>query len=160
MPYFITFQRIVWSINALSARNLEDMITGCRKALTVCPPGHPDRSYSLNNIANAVLTRYQQLGRMEDLEEVITYHREALTLRPPGHPHRSDSLHNLAIAVLTRYRQLGRMEDLEEVITYNLSVSLLLLPSLGRLALLALQSVQSSAAPLGRYIGSSLRCDV
>jgi hypothetical protein len=69
--------------------DLEEVITYHREALTLCPPGHPNRSTSLNNLASAVLTRYEQSGRMEDLEEAITYHREALTLCPPGHPDRS-----------------------------------------------------------------------
>ena len=52
------------------------MITDRRKALTDCPPGHPDQFASVNNLAVTVFTRYEQLGRIEDLEEVITYHRE------------------------------------------------------------------------------------
>jgi hypothetical protein len=70
--------------------DLEEAITSHREALTLRPPGHPNRSKSLDNLAScSVHTRYKQLGRMEDLEEVITYHREALTLCPPGHPDRS-----------------------------------------------------------------------
>ena len=98
--------------------HLEEVITYCPEALTLRPPGHPDRSSSLNDLAIAVLTRYHQLGRIEDLEEAITYLREALTLSPLGHPDRSSSLNNLAIAVLARHHQLGRIEDLEEAITY------------------------------------------
>ena len=95
------------------------MITYHRETLTLRPPGHPDRSSSLNNLALAVYTRYEQSGRIEDLEDVITYHREALSLRPPGNPDRSSSLNNLALAVLTRYEQSSRIEDLEDVITYH-----------------------------------------
>jgi hypothetical protein len=52
---------------------------------------------SLNNLANALQTRFEQLGRMDDLEDAITSYRKALTLRPPGHPARSSSLNNLAM---------------------------------------------------------------
>jgi hypothetical protein len=79
-----------------SMEDLEEVITYHREALTLCPPGHPDRSIFPQQPCNAVLTRYEQSGRMEDLEEAITYHREALTLCPPGHPNRSSSLNNLA----------------------------------------------------------------
>ena len=72
---------------------------------------------SLNNLANAVSTRFRQLGRMEDLEEAITCHRQALVLLPYRHHSRSMSLNNLANVVSTRFEQLGRMEDLEEAIT-------------------------------------------
>jgi tetratricopeptide (TPR) repeat protein len=62
--------------------DLEEAITCHREALALRPHGHPDRSSSLNNLANAVSTRFEQLGRMEDLEEAITCHREALASLP------------------------------------------------------------------------------
>jgi CHAT domain-containing protein/tetratricopeptide (TPR) repeat protein len=96
---------------------LEDAITFHRKALNLRPLGHPDHSMSLNNLAGALSTRFNQLGRMEDLEDAISSHREALTLHPPGHLYRSMSLNNLALALSIRFNQLGRMEDLEEMIT-------------------------------------------
>jgi Na+-translocating ferredoxin:NAD+ oxidoreductase RNF subunit RnfB len=83
--------------------DLEDAISSHREALTLCPPGHPNRSISLNNLANALSTRFEQSGRMEDLEDAISSHREALTLCPPGHPDRSSSLNNLANALSTRF---------------------------------------------------------
>jgi tetratricopeptide (TPR) repeat protein len=104
--------------NCLSAR-IEEVITYHRKALTLCPTGHPDRSMSLSILASAVLARCELLSTMEDLEEAITYLREALTLHPHGHADRSYSLNKLANAVLTQYEQSGRMEDLKEVITYH-----------------------------------------
>jgi hypothetical protein len=88
--------------------DLEEAITCHRQALALRPHGHPNRSDSLNNLANAVSTRFQQLGGMEDLEEAITCHRQALALRPHGHPDRSSSLNNLASAVFTRFRTVGR----------------------------------------------------
>jgi len=93
------------------------VITSHRKALTLCPPGHPNRSYSLMNLADALYTRFEKLGRMEDLEDAISSDREALTLCPPGHPNRCYSLMNLANAVYTRFEQLGRMEDLEDAVS-------------------------------------------
>ena len=76
--------------------DLEEAITCHRQALALLPHGHHNRSMALNNLANAVSTRFQQFGRIEDLEEAITCHRQALTLRPHGHPGRSFSLNNLA----------------------------------------------------------------
>ncbi|KAH8111128.1 TPR-like protein [Phellopilus nigrolimitatus] len=96
--------------------NLEESIAKFRDALDLCPPGYPERPSSLNNLGNAVRTRFEQTGRMEDLEESIALHRDALELSPPGHPHRSSSLNNLAVAVRTRFGQTGRIEDLEESI--------------------------------------------
>ena len=100
--------------------DLKDAIAYNSEALTLRPRGHPDRSTSLVNLASAVLTRYEQSGRMEDLNNAITYNREALALCPLGHRHHPQSLNNLAIAVGARYNQSGQMEDLEEAITYNI----------------------------------------
>ena len=94
--------------------DLDEVMTYHHEALTLRPPGHPDRSMSLNNLANALLAHYKQSGSMEDLEEAITYHHEALTLCPPGHPGHCTSLNNLAIVYLTRYENSSMVEDFEE----------------------------------------------
>ena len=79
--------------------DFEDAILSHRKALTLCPLGHPDRSSSLLELAYAHHTRFEQLGRTEDLEDAISFLREALNLRysPLGHPDHSMSLNNLAL---------------------------------------------------------------
>ena len=82
-----------------------------REALTLFPLDHPGLSTSLDNIANAVFTRYERSSSMEDLEEVIMYRREALSLH---HPDCSQSLNGITSAVLTRYVQSGRAKYLEE----------------------------------------------
>ena len=89
-------------------KNLEDAITYSCEALSLCPPGHPNRPTSLDILANAVFIRYEQSHRMEDLEEVIAHRREALSLHPPNHPVCSKSLNDLANAVLARYVQSAR----------------------------------------------------
>jgi hypothetical protein len=80
-------------------QDLEEAIIFHCDALVLCPSGHPNRSSSLNNLAGAIGTRFEQTGQMQDLEEAITYHRDALALNPPGHPNRSSSLDNLADAM-------------------------------------------------------------
>ena len=77
------------------------------------------RSTSLMNLANALSSRFQQLGRVEDLEDAISSHHEALSLPPPGHPSHPSSLDNLAIALSARFEQLGRIEDLEDAISFH-----------------------------------------
>ncbi|KAN0088854.1 hypothetical protein V8E55_005911, partial [Tylopilus felleus] len=56
-----------------------------------------------------IITRYKQLGVMQDLDEAIVLARRALDLRPKRHPDRSISLNRLAKDLSTRYRQLGAM---------------------------------------------------
>jgi hypothetical protein len=58
-----------------SMEDLEVEVTYLREALDLCPPGHPDRSMFLNNLANVVYTLYVQSDRTEDLEEAITLER-------------------------------------------------------------------------------------
>jgi hypothetical protein len=88
--------------------DLEEAITCHRQALvhsptssTCSPISWPSFVSSLNNLASAVSTRFQQLGGIEDLEEAITCHRQSLALNP----NRSLSLNNLAST--TRFQQLG-----------------------------------------------------
>jgi tetratricopeptide (TPR) repeat protein len=58
----------------------------------------PHQLPSLNNLANALLARFQQSCEMDDLEEAVSTLR-ALTLCPHGHPVRFMSLDNLANAL-------------------------------------------------------------
>ena len=80
-----------------------------RGAHSLCsrPPHH------LNDMGRTLLTRFQQLLKIEDLK---SYHREALVLTPPDHAGRPVSLHNLANAIYTRFKRLRSidMEQLEE----------------------------------------------
>ncbi|KAN0080155.1 CHAT domain containing protein [Tylopilus felleus] len=100
-------------------RSLDQAVFLYREALELCPQGHPDRSFPLNNLASCLSTCYDQLGAAADLEEVIVLNREALDLCPQGHPNRSSPLNNLALCLLTRYKQLGAVVDLEEAIVLN-----------------------------------------
>ncbi|KAI0039840.1 hypothetical protein FA95DRAFT_1550329 [Auriscalpium vulgare] len=83
------------------------------------PSQHPGRPTGLNNLAIAMYTQFEQLGRMPDLEGAIMLHREALHLRPPGHPDRSTSLNNLAVAMHTEFEQLGKMSNLKKAIALH-----------------------------------------
>ncbi|KAJ7834472.1 hypothetical protein B0H14DRAFT_2590895 [Mycena olivaceomarginata] len=85
--------------------DLEESIAFHRQALELRPGSHPDRSSSLNNLANALSTRFRQTGQLADLEESIAFHRQALELRPGSHPDQSSSLNDLANALSTRFRQ-------------------------------------------------------
>ncbi|KAF8833878.1 hypothetical protein BDN67DRAFT_985738, partial [Paxillus ammoniavirescens] len=99
-------------------KDLEEAIQHYRDALVLTPPGHPGRGMSLNNIANALLTRFEQGGDRKDLEEAIQHYQDALVLRPPGHPGCGTSLNNIVNALLTRFEQGGNRKDLEEAIQH------------------------------------------
>ena len=105
-----------------------ESITYYRQGIDLCPIWSSLRPDCLNNLANAVSTRFEQLGKTEDLEEAITCHREALSLRPHGHPHRSSSLNNLGNSMSTRFRQSGSKDDLQDALKY-LSEAKAILPT-------------------------------
>ena len=63
--------------------------------LDLCPKGHPNRFYSLHNLALFSSNRYGKQVSVEDLEEAITLDRAALKLRPPGHFDRALTLPSL-----------------------------------------------------------------
>jgi tetratricopeptide (TPR) repeat protein len=109
-----------------SNRDLDEEITAFRNCLEPAP--HPDRSGSLNNLANALQTCFKRRGASNDLDEAISLHREALLLRPAPHPDRFMSLNNLANALQTRFQQRGASNDLDEAISFHRE-ALLLLPA-------------------------------
>jgi hypothetical protein len=47
--------------------DVEQAITYQRQDFDLCPPGHTNHSIALNNLAGAVRTHFEQLGKMEDL---------------------------------------------------------------------------------------------
>ncbi|KAG2090111.1 CHAT domain-containing protein [Suillus discolor] len=93
--------------------DLDEAIELHHEALLLLPPGHLDRSISLNNLANSLAARFRQWGIMSDLDEAIELHCAALLLRPPSHSDRWMSLNNLADGLLQRFGQWGIMSDID-----------------------------------------------
>jgi tetratricopeptide (TPR) repeat protein len=54
--------------------DLEKSIGFYKHALELFPGSHPNRSASLNNLANALSTRFEQTGQLPDLEDSIGFH--------------------------------------------------------------------------------------
>ena len=79
--------------------DLDDCITKYGEALELTPPGHPNRSSSLMNLANALLLRFKQVGDRADLDDCIAKSGEALELTPGGHPNRCNHLIFLALTL-------------------------------------------------------------
>jgi tetratricopeptide (TPR) repeat protein len=98
---------------------LAEIIKLQRQALDLRPPGHPDHSMSVHNLATALQTRYEELGDLHSLSEAIELHRQALNLRPPGHSDRPTSQNKLALALLARYQRSGYIDSLAEAVELN-----------------------------------------
>ncbi|KAG9025606.1 hypothetical protein FRB95_009969 [Tulasnella sp. JGI-2019a] len=89
------------------------------EALRLRPPGHPDRSQTVHNMAVYLDSRFKKDRNRTDLEKAIACSREALRLRPPGHPHRSSSVQNMAAYLNTRFLKDGNHGDLDMAIGYQ-----------------------------------------
>ena len=85
--------------------------------LDLCPESHPNRFYSLHNLALFSSNRYGKQVSVEDLEEAITLGRAALKLRPPGHSDRALTLPSLGSDLRCRFLTLGVNADLDEAIS-------------------------------------------
>jgi hypothetical protein len=96
---------------------LDEAIALHRKALALRTAGHPLRSMSCNNLANALHDRYKSTGVIALLDEAITLHREALSVRPAGHLYRAHLCNDLAGALQSRYAVTGVTALLDEAIT-------------------------------------------
>ncbi|KAJ6569031.1 hypothetical protein B0H19DRAFT_1065813 [Mycena capillaripes] len=106
------------------SKDIEEAIKLHREALDLCPTPHPERCGSLNNLANAVHTRFEHRGDLKVLE----LHRKALALCAPPHPGRSNSINNLAAVLHTRFKQQGDSKDIEVASKLNREALSLLVP--------------------------------
>ncbi|KAL0947877.1 hypothetical protein HGRIS_010512 [Hohenbuehelia grisea] len=95
---------------------LKEAIKLLTESLDLCPPGHPTRDISLTNLGNALQSRYEYTGELEDLDKAIELHTESLELRPTGDPARELSLTNLGNALKSRYEHTGDLEELKKAI--------------------------------------------
>ena len=98
---------------------IEQAIVLDREALEICPPGHPLRSRTSDQLAYHLHTRYRCLGSMADLDEAIAHSQVVLQSCSPAHPNRCYFLNSVATYLTSRYGHLGRMEDLNEAIIHG-----------------------------------------
>ncbi|KAG2342356.1 hypothetical protein BDR05DRAFT_990471 [Suillus weaverae] len=122
--------------------DLNEAISLYEGVLSLCPVGHTSRDFYLNNLATALLTRYNQHNDVDDITRAIDLLREALTLRMPWNKNCDHTLNNLAGALQTKHDNFipGRIsmrpltctdsnEDIKESIQLC-QESLMALPSL------------------------------
>ncbi|CAI7627541.1 unnamed protein product [Penicillium glandicola] len=63
-----------------------------------------------------LVSRYEEIGQMNDLEEAIRVSRQAVAATPDDHPDLPILLNNLGNKLQSQYEQTGRMEKLDEAI--------------------------------------------
>ncbi|KAJ7939715.1 CHAT domain-containing protein [Mycena leptocephala] len=99
--------------------NLAAAVRTWQEAEALLSWGHKGRGSLLNNLANALHTRFEQQGDAKDIDDCITLHKEALDTRPVSDPDRGSSLNNLASAIQTRFIQRGDSKDIDEAVTLH-----------------------------------------
>lgn len=98
---------------------LEDAIALMRLGLTDISIMSPNYMIGLNELANALITRFKHRGDARDRDESISIHRQVLKIIPSPSPNYSTSLNNLAISLSTRFEQQGDPKDLDESIVLH-----------------------------------------
>ncbi|KAG2133508.1 CHAT domain-containing protein [Suillus cothurnatus] len=88
-----------------------------RNILELCPVGYQLRPRALDRLAEALRTRFQQCGNIDDIDETIQLRREVVFLCPEGHSDRGGFLNNLALSLVIRFDNQGKPNDLDEAIT-------------------------------------------
>ncbi|KAG1790422.1 CHAT domain-containing protein [Suillus plorans] len=121
-------------LRSIAAGNGVDyVITGChnlpkdasdegihlrRVVLELCL-GHRLRPKALNELAQALQTRFDQHGSIDDLDTSIQLGREAVSLIPEGRADRDTYLNNLALSLMSRFNDQGKPNDLDEAISLH-----------------------------------------
>ncbi|KAG2086768.1 CHAT domain-containing protein [Suillus discolor] len=90
-----------------------------RVILELCHLGHQLRPRALDELAQAVLARFDQHGSIDDLDMSIQLGREAVSLIPEGHASRDIYLDNLATSLTSRFYHQGKLNDLDEAISFH-----------------------------------------
>ncbi|KAG2348224.1 TPR-like protein [Suillus weaverae] len=102
-----------------SIDDLDTSIELGREALSLCPKGHSDLAYYLNNLAYSLRLRFDHEGKPNDLDEAISLYEEALRLRPVGHEYRDTSLDNLGRALITRFNKRKDIDDITRAVSLH-----------------------------------------
>ncbi|KAI6154927.1 hypothetical protein BKA82DRAFT_4072938 [Pisolithus tinctorius] len=93
--------------------DLEEAISLGRAALELRPPGqlelrrpgHPNRDFTLHQLAFYLSARFKKQAAIGDLDEAISLSRAELELCPPGHPDHDSTLHNLTSYLNKRFEK-------------------------------------------------------
>ncbi|KAJ7090662.1 CHAT domain-containing protein [Mycena epipterygia] len=80
----------------------------------------------LNNLGNSLLSRFKQLGGLDDLSQSVLRLEAALTLTPDHHLAKPSLLNNLGNSLLCHFEQFGGLEDLNQsVLKFETAVALI-----------------------------------
>ncbi|KAI0252360.1 CHAT domain-containing protein [Lactifluus subvellereus] len=93
-----------------------------------CPLDHPSRPFYLNDLADALLSRFQWSDDLNDVKDAATLFQKSLDLLDKEHPDRMGVLMNLANVYQARFRKIYDSKYLEKAISRYREVLLLCPP--------------------------------
>ncbi|KAJ7612640.1 CHAT domain-containing protein [Roridomyces roridus] len=104
--------------------DLHKSVSVCEDAVHLTLEGHsdrasrdPDKAYMLSNLGSSLMTRFQQLGSLEDLHSSVSVLDNVLHVTPDGHPDKASRLNNLGSSLIRRFQHLGSLEDLQRSVS-------------------------------------------
>ncbi|HEY7224688.1 MAG TPA: CHAT domain-containing protein [Micromonosporaceae bacterium] len=143
-----------------SLDDLDRAVTAARSAVTLTPPGLPDRPIYRYGLANALAARFDQTSHRADIDEAIEIGEE-LTAGPfPSPSDRALFLNGLSNAYAGRGERFGMLADLTRAVECGREV----VEALGGrpanpLRLMYLSNLANKVATLGHHNGDSTRLD-
>ena len=69
--------------------DLDRAIVTKEQAVESTPVDHPDHAIYLNNLGNALQSRFERTGSMDDLDRAIVIKEQAVESTPVDHPNRA-----------------------------------------------------------------------
>ena len=99
--------------------DLDRAIMTNEQAIVSTPEDNPNHAKYLNNLGNALQSRFERTGSMDDLNRAITTTEQAVASTPEDDPNRGGMLNNLGNALQSRFERTGSMDDLNRAITTN-----------------------------------------
>ncbi|GHG99449.1 CHAT domain-containing tetratricopeptide repeat protein [Streptomyces lanatus] len=112
-PAMALYNRYLRDPRANSA-DLDEALRRLRHAVTLMPPGHPDRPAALDDLGLLLVACHQRSGDPEELNEAVLAHRESVALTREGHGSLGLRLLNLGAALSLRHQLTEDGDDLQE----------------------------------------------
>ncbi|KAJ7115480.1 CHAT domain-containing protein, partial [Mycena epipterygia] len=74
----------------------------------------PEKPSRLSNLGNSLLSRFTQLGDLDDLHQSVSRFEAAVTLTPDDHLNKPSLLNNIGNSLLRRFERLDDLDDLNQ----------------------------------------------
>ncbi|MFI5828573.1 CHAT domain-containing protein [Streptomyces sp. NPDC051578] len=95
------------------------MVDLARRIVRTLPEEHPNHVVCLFVLFNALSTRFERSGDLDDLEEAVRVARAGVQDTREGQPERALCLGNLGLILQSRFKRTGDLKDIDEAVEAN-----------------------------------------